>query len=419
MADVKLNKSADKGAVNDERKKKPLNDLGVLFLWGSTFGVIIAIILMACCLKDKACGTFLSNFSLFVAVSAGAAAVGGLLGFLFGIPRSMQKGEPGPDNTNSHGDNTNLEQISDWLTKIIVGVSLIQWNNIQKAFATMMSYLAAGYDDGSRLVAYPFMTGLVLFFAIEGFIIIYLWSKLDLLFMFNNGGRLARLTNAVEANVTEKMQQKVRETVQEEVEENRSTLDKGLRDMKLRNLGLEIASLETKKVMFTRQKTRIIDAESVTEIKSVVDLLKPDPVTVLDDPQKFRWGGLPEAGGYRLSASYDPDPNGDGYELEIAVSLVQDGVGQLTGDVYFFLHDSYYPDCVVKVEATSNRASFRIKAIEAFTVGAVCLDAQVKLELDMNMDPAAPEDFRYSEPLISIFALDEKLKSLIAQKESL
>jgi predicted secreted protein len=59
--------------------------------------------------------------------------IGGLLGFLFGIPRTLQQEasqateqnrKDRPQETN-YAVNTNLDQISDWLTKILVGVSQI------------------------------------------------------------------------------------------------------------------------------------------------------------------------------------------------------------------------------------------------------------------------------------------------------
>src|SRR5262249_23262070 len=57
---------------------------------------------------------------------AGASFVSGcLVGFLFAIPRTVQGEEgskvSGPSQQTQYRPNTNLEQISDWLTKILVG----------------------------------------------------------------------------------------------------------------------------------------------------------------------------------------------------------------------------------------------------------------------------------------------------------
>jgi len=57
---------------------------------------------------------------------AGASTVAGsLVGFLFGVPQYRRPDHSSTRNANSTTTpNTNLEQISDWLTKIIVGVGL-------------------------------------------------------------------------------------------------------------------------------------------------------------------------------------------------------------------------------------------------------------------------------------------------------
>src|SRR5262245_41130372 len=86
---------------------------------------------------------FLLALALSVAVIAASSALGSLLGFLFGIPRSLQRlGPPPPGikpgeegsseatrplaSVRAFASNTSLEEISDWLTKIIIGVGLVQ-----------------------------------------------------------------------------------------------------------------------------------------------------------------------------------------------------------------------------------------------------------------------------------------------------
>jgi len=65
---------------------------------------------------------------------AGASGVSGwLFGLLFGIPRSLARGgqattAPLPGTIQTSKVNTNLEDISDWLTKTLIGVSLTQLN---------------------------------------------------------------------------------------------------------------------------------------------------------------------------------------------------------------------------------------------------------------------------------------------------
>jgi hypothetical protein len=68
-------------------------------------------------------------------ISAASVGVGWVLGFLFGLPRSIEKAE----DPGLHGylSNTNLLDVSDWLTKIIVGISLVQIGNLPSALGRL------------------------------------------------------------------------------------------------------------------------------------------------------------------------------------------------------------------------------------------------------------------------------------------
>ena len=71
---------------------------------------------------------------------AGASTVtGSLVGFMFGVPeyRRPDSSTPHPTHLSATSPNTNLEQISDWLTKIIVGIGLTQLPTIGRFFADL------------------------------------------------------------------------------------------------------------------------------------------------------------------------------------------------------------------------------------------------------------------------------------------
>jgi hypothetical protein len=71
----------------------------------------------------------------------------------------------------------NLEQISDWLTKIIVGVTLVKLGDIVTAldgYGGKIALATGRPSDGA------FSVGLMMFFFICGFLIGYLWSRLFL-----------------------------------------------------------------------------------------------------------------------------------------------------------------------------------------------------------------------------------------------
>ena len=111
-------------------------------------------------------------------VGAAALILGGLVGFLFGIPRTVAGSTPA-DGATSYQGNTNLEQISDWLTKIIVGVGLVQIARGPNALAHLSHSIATGF--GGKPASPGFGLALVLYFAATGFLYLYLWSRLDLI----------------------------------------------------------------------------------------------------------------------------------------------------------------------------------------------------------------------------------------------
>jgi len=126
---------------------------------------------------------FLGTFSVGI-VAAGAAIVfGTLLGFLFGIPRTLRQDKEASsvDGTKAaeperYGPNTNLEQISDWLTKILVGVGLTQIGRISPKLQGLAYYIGNGL--GNTDAARSFALTLVLYFLCCGFLLGYLWTRL-------------------------------------------------------------------------------------------------------------------------------------------------------------------------------------------------------------------------------------------------
>jgi hypothetical protein len=135
-------------------------------------------------------------FGTAMAIAAAAALVGGVVGFLFGIPLSRQGAAGaanGPANGPQYQTNTNLEQVSDWLTKIIVGVGLVQLGRALPA----LKGLAKSLDEplGGTPYGGAFGLGLTIFYALLGFLFLYLWSRID----FTN--ELQQLTAVVKTQI--------------------------------------------------------------------------------------------------------------------------------------------------------------------------------------------------------------------------
>lgn len=120
----------------------------------------------------KSGATFWSVLALCLATAAAAALiVGALIGFLFGFPRTPEKS----GQTGLLATNTNLDQISDWLTKILVGLGLVQIGKLAHGIHNLASSLAPGLGEGAA--AQPFAVGLLVYSAVDGFLIGYLWAR--------------------------------------------------------------------------------------------------------------------------------------------------------------------------------------------------------------------------------------------------
>jgi hypothetical protein len=127
-------------------------------------------------------GYFVRSGTLF-SVGVGAWMGGSALGFLFGVPRYKSAPDSrslGPLSTSAQTvlaftPNTNLEQISDWLTKIIVGATLVQLQHIAHGFADLCSWMAMQIGQP---VAAIFSGGMIIFFFFSGFLWGYLWCSI-------------------------------------------------------------------------------------------------------------------------------------------------------------------------------------------------------------------------------------------------
>jgi hypothetical protein len=151
---------------------------------------------------------FLRCLSLSLLSAAAAFVAGSLLGFIFGIPRPQFESEK-PDEASSTASgetgkgllpNTNLVQISDWLTKMLVGVGLVELSQIRDHFVAITQSLGAGLGTAGVV---PFVAALLIFFSVLGFLTGYLTTRLVLTPVMASADRAALL--AAVARVDEKL----------------------------------------------------------------------------------------------------------------------------------------------------------------------------------------------------------------------
>jgi CheY-like chemotaxis protein len=184
----------------------PVDESGALFALSRLMGMgVLGLLFYA--LQTPA--TFFATFTTSVMLAGAVLIVGGLIGFLFGIPRTLQNELPNqnPDRLNDTGPavayqaNTNLEQISDWLTKILVGVGLTQLANLWTGLKAAAELIQAGLGSGPS--AHAMALAILIYFPVGGFLFGYLWTRLFLAGAFRKADLAVLLRKAEEKAIIE------------------------------------------------------------------------------------------------------------------------------------------------------------------------------------------------------------------------
>jgi hypothetical protein len=154
---------------NDDSQSKWRRFLGVAILTGGAAIITRADFANRAAL---ACALILSGSALFVGI---------LIGFLFGIPKTLRRAaDSPPGGTLAEGDyqpNTNLEEISDWLTKMLVGVGLVELSRVPDLLDSVASYWEPCFGPACPRA---YASGLIVYFSAIGFLLGYLWTRLAL-----------------------------------------------------------------------------------------------------------------------------------------------------------------------------------------------------------------------------------------------
>jgi hypothetical protein len=122
------------------------------------------------------------TFSVAMIVACAAGVSGVLLGFIFGIPRYVASAK-----SRKYDVNTNLEQISDWLTKILVGLTLVEIGSWGPALGRLGSKVGSAMMNGQPAQtsgADVVALAIIVFYAIGGFLFMYLATRTRVLDTF-------------------------------------------------------------------------------------------------------------------------------------------------------------------------------------------------------------------------------------------
>mgnify|MGYP000168039807 CR=1 FL=1 len=146
-----------------------------------------AAIVVANMFSGDDCNAAVSRAALGLVAAGAAGVVGGLIGFIFGIPRTQNASDIEAAENKGQGDpsskkaavvlsaNTNLERVSDWLTALLLGATLVQLGEIPGWLHDLARFVTSTRPVETKIV--PF--AVVYFFGL-GFLGVYLITRLYL-----------------------------------------------------------------------------------------------------------------------------------------------------------------------------------------------------------------------------------------------
>ncbi len=147
--------------------------------WGLGLGGVIALgslVFAAGVAADG--GETLRIAATAFGLAATAGLVGGFTGMLFGMPREAERSADRGASNARYAFNSNLLKVSDWVTTIIVGLSLVSLRSVPGALADLADWLAPAL--GGDAASGPFGVFLAGAAFVAMFMLLYIWSSIPL-----------------------------------------------------------------------------------------------------------------------------------------------------------------------------------------------------------------------------------------------
>lgn len=369
----------------NNNKPKTESEIIKTYLWGSIIIAIILGVVMIAMISGYSVSIATKYFSAFgcgILIAGASLSSGGFLGFIFGIPSMSQT----PTAKLKYNDN--LVQISDWLTKIIVGVGLTQLYNIPRFIRKIGEQFQINFGGGNWAINVSI--AIMSYFFVLGFLMIYFWTKTDYSTIMKN---MDDDLNKQLADTEKKLDEEIKAKEQAQEEKKSMATEIVQRDLQSK---ITEATIADKNGNFVLQNDGSNSRANFEELKGIVNELLPSKkIIVTDDLQKNRWGAKSENGGKRINAKVTKNNWQNLFDVYISITNVDNT--PLIDPVAIFIHDSYQvPDNVIYVSPTDGKAQLTLLASKAFTLGVLFTD-KTELELDLNDQLGFPPEFYWKK----------------------
>lgn len=283
---------------------------------------------------------------------------GFFLGNLFGLPKRNSDGE-----ISKYTLNNSLVEISEWLTKIIVGLGLVNLLKIPSYLKRLAEFVSSSSGiEGKSLDV--FCICVVIYFGVLGLYIGYNYMRLV----------LSPKYKIADDNLLKKEKELKTLVFKQEVA-NKKILEE-LNDVTLRTNSSDVTVLQED--IISKAEKKLLNGQKNNKL----------------DPQKGQWGGNAEANERVLTATVIEKAEGL-YEITLKVTSTNPQNPIPDGEtVLFALHDSYGPKPFRVITVTGGSAVLSLYSYGSFTVGAFVDNGQTELELDLADLPGVSQYFK-------------------------
>lgn len=387
MADQQTNKSGFLSSVagngREEKKTEPETDESR----NRPPWIVFAVFLSAAIILLALYGWSVLSAPLLLTellVGAASMSVGSLLGFLFGMPRSTVAASTNEENDSNsalpYRPSTNLEQVSDWLTKILIGVGLVELSQIGPTLASMGHIVAGSLQNpppGTEVVTQV----VVIAFLVFGFIASFLWTRIY----------YGPLQTMIDQNLLFSLQSKLKK-----VENKLSDQASATQNVETVTKLLATGKLAAPSVTPSKMQLEAFAREAVQETL---------PAEVRDKLKEFQemeadWNSDP---GAELFSNATPEANGRKLEavleaefsdyLVIKLRVQRLGGEPLQDEVAFLLHPTY-DNPILYRQPQNDAAEIEILSEGWFTAVAVLDQGRTILSYDLRNLSGAPDWFK-------------------------
>ena len=186
-------------AMTETREDARISSLTIL---GAIVGALAAGVLAATVVAVAPQDGQWSDAAQWTLYMLAAGWIAALLGFVFAVPRVRTGFSPA--DTERYESNSNLEQISDWLTKLLVGAGLVQLGAAPEGLRALGDYLGSGLSVPSPSA---YAASAVVYGVGVGFTGGYVWTRLRFRSLLERGDKEAAEASRLVEQVTDRLAQ--------------------------------------------------------------------------------------------------------------------------------------------------------------------------------------------------------------------